>query len=70
MEGISSSNDTNKDIKEEAIKKEEVNKVSVIVVNVVDVQEDTETPTPPSTAGHRETVSIGLMVANTGTRTP
>eukprot|EP00957_Ditylum_brightwellii_P086146 6554695-Ditylum_brightwellii.AAC.1 len=65
MEGISSSKDTNKDIKEEAMKEEEVDKVVVVAVDVVVVEEEKETPTPPSTAGHTEAVPIGIMVANT-----
>eukprot|EP00957_Ditylum_brightwellii_P121706 9282043-Ditylum_brightwellii.AAC.1 len=65
MDGINCSKDTNKDIKEEAIKKKEVDKVAVTVVNMVVVQKEKETSTLPCTAGHMETVPIGVMVANT-----
>eukprot|EP00957_Ditylum_brightwellii_P054930 4162869-Ditylum_brightwellii.AAC.1 len=65
MEGISNSKDTNKDIKEEAIKEEGVDEVAAVAEDVVVVKEEKETPTPPSTAGHTEAVPIGVMVANT-----
>eukprot|EP00957_Ditylum_brightwellii_P010968 831052-Ditylum_brightwellii.AAC.1 len=65
MEGIRSSKDTNKDIKKEAIKEEKVDNVVAVAEDVVAVEEEKETPTPPSTTGHMEDVPIVIMVANT-----
>eukprot|EP00957_Ditylum_brightwellii_P085480 6501899-Ditylum_brightwellii.AAC.1 len=42
MEGISSSKDTNKDIKEEAIKEEDADKMAVAAVGVIAVDKEKE----------------------------
>eukprot|EP00957_Ditylum_brightwellii_P168221 12807138-Ditylum_brightwellii.AAC.1 len=65
MEGISSSKDTNNDIKEEAIKEEKVDKLVTVEDDVVAMEEEKEPPTPSSSAGRTEAVPIGVTVDNT-----